>query len=92
MGEWKLDPNLKAEVPAGSFNFMFPREFLEKLLQDKAIYAYVGPYTFFFQLDDGQKPIVETVEEFHEKRGEVEEYRFGRTEAFRKQPKDIPYV
>lgn len=94
MGEPFVDPKAKVEIPAGEFNLNLPRGFLERLLNDEALYAYVGPYLFFFQLDDGQKacPVVQSVDEFRAKRGVVFEWRFGHVGTFTEPEKEITYV
>jgi hypothetical protein len=89
MSEQNQDVDIKAQPlpPGGSFNLILPKEFLQKLLADEAIYANVGPFRFFFQLDDGQKPIVHTIEEFRKERGEVHEWIWTRVEPM-PEPKD----
>lgn len=75
-------------LPGGTFNLILAPEMLRKLLADEAIYSRVGPFTFFFQLDDGKKPVIHSVAEFREKRGDIHEWVWTRVEPMPTAQKD----
>ncbi len=69
------DESKREEYP---FNLILPAMLLKKLLNDEAIYARIGPYTFFMQLenDTGRDIGITSVAEFRASRGEIHEWHF----------------
>lgn len=60
-----------------AFGFQLPREFLQRLLYDEALYFHLGPWDFVFQLDNGRNKTVRSVEELLIERPTAKEWKFS---------------
>jgi hypothetical protein len=60
-----------------AFGFQLSREFLQRLLDDEALYFRLGPWDFVFQLDNGRNKTVRSIDELLIERPTAKEWKFA---------------